>query len=105
MLPLVSLHADVLVMAPTAPVIALGIWWNANTISHTFIHEPFFRRPGANWLFSGRLLLLLGFPQSFWRYRHLCHHGRNARDPYSAGTATASWREGFDIAVQTLLVM
>ena len=29
-------------LAPAA--IAVGIWWIANTISHLFIHLPFFRR-------------------------------------------------------------
>src|SRR5206468_6361792 len=36
-------HAAVLMAAPAAPVIAFGLWWNANTISHYFIHRPFFR--------------------------------------------------------------
>jgi hypothetical protein len=26
-------HAGVLVVAPSIPVIALGLWWNSNTIS------------------------------------------------------------------------
>jgi hypothetical protein len=67
-------HLAVLFLAPTAPVIAVGIWWNANTIAHLFIHRPFFRRRSANVLFAAYLSALLGFPQSLWRYRHLAHH-------------------------------
>jgi Fatty acid desaturase len=63
---------------PSAPVIAAGLWWNANTISHNFIHRPFFRSRAVNLIFSIYLSVLLGFPQSVWRDRHLAHHG-NAR--------------------------
>jgi hypothetical protein len=55
-------------------VIALGVWWNSNTISHNFIHRPFFRSRAANSFFAACLGLLLGIPQSLWRDRHLAHH-------------------------------
>jgi hypothetical protein len=55
-------------------VVALGLWWNANTVSHNFIHLPFFRSRAGNRLFSAFLSLLLGLPQSFWKARHLAHH-------------------------------
>ena len=74
MIALAATHAVVLFTIPTAPVIALGLWWNSNTISHNFIHRPFFRRRLANVLFGVYLSLLLGFPQSLWRDRHLAHH-------------------------------
>ena len=74
MIGLAVAHAVLLFTIPTAPVIALGLWWNSNTISHNFIHRPFFRRRLANVLFAGYLSLLLGFPQSLWRDRHLAHH-------------------------------
>ena len=57
-----------------ALAIGVGIWWNANTVAHHFIHRPFFRSRAANALFSAGLTLLLGFPQSLWRRRHLAHH-------------------------------
>src|SRR5215475_7989633 len=60
---------------PSIPFIAFGLWWNANTISHNFIHRPFFRSSALNAAFSCYLSLLLGFPQSLWRARHLAHHG------------------------------
>jgi hypothetical protein len=56
-------------------LMAVGLWWNANTVSHNFIHRPFFRRRALNVAFSCYLSLLLGFPQSLWRARHLAHHG------------------------------
>jgi len=71
---LAGAHAALLLAAPTAPVIAIGLWWNANTISHYFIHRPFFRRRGANHAFAAYLSVLLGFPHALWRGRHLAHH-------------------------------
>jgi hypothetical protein len=56
-----------------AIAIAIGVWWNANTISHIFIHRPF-RSRAASASFAAVLTALLGFPQSVWRDRHLAHH-------------------------------
>jgi hypothetical protein len=67
-------HGALLLAVPTAAVVALGVWWNSNTISHYFIHKPFFRVRGLNLFFSVYLSLLLGIPQEFWRQRHLGHH-------------------------------
>lgn len=71
---LAVLHAAALLIWPSAVTIALGLWWNANTISHNFIHRPFFRSRRTNFLFSCYLSALLGFPQTLWRDRHLAHH-------------------------------
>lgn len=68
-------HAAVLLAAPSIPVIAIGLWWNANTISHNFVHLPFFRSRILNRLYSIYLSLLIGIPQSLWRAHHLTHHG------------------------------
>jgi hypothetical protein len=54
--------------------VALGLWWNSNTIAHYFIHRPFFRPRQLNALFSLYLSVLLGVPQRLWRDRHLAHH-------------------------------
>jgi len=67
-------HAAILMRWPAPPLIALGLWWNANTIAHNFIHRPFFRAAAVNRLFSAALSMLLGIPQSLWRDRHLAHH-------------------------------
>src|ERR1700688_1110620 len=63
-----------LVALPSAPVVALGLWWNSNTVAHYFIHRPFFAARSLNLLFSLCLSLLLGVPQRLWRDRHLAHH-------------------------------
>src|SRR2546430_2743525 len=75
--------------------IAIGIWWTANTVSHLFIHRPFFRRRAANTWCAAGLTALLGFPQSVWRDRHLAHHaGRTFRLRFSR-----------DVVAQTALVV
>jgi len=67
-------HAAVLLTVPSIAVIALGLWWNANTIAHNFIHRPFFRSPAANRGYSAFLSAVLGLPQAAWRARHVAHH-------------------------------
>lgn len=67
-------HGAILMVWPSIPLVAVGLWWNANTISHQFIHRPFFRTKKLNTTFSCYLSLVLGFPQSLWRARHLAHH-------------------------------
>jgi hypothetical protein len=57
-----------------AIAIAIGVWWNANTVSHIVIHRPFFRRRTANAWFAALLTAVSGIPQSLWRDRHLAHH-------------------------------
>ena len=74
MITLALMHGVVLIAWPILPVFALGLWWNANTVSHNFIHRPFFKSSWLNRLFSLYLTALLGFPQSVWRDRHLAHH-------------------------------
>lgn len=81
--------------APSVPLVALGLWWNANTIAHNFVHRPFFSTRGADRIFSAYLSLLLGFPQALWRRRHLAHH---ALAPPAGGS-----RAG--LAVETGLVL
>ena len=71
---LAALHGILLVAWPVAPVIAIGLWWNSNTIAHNFIHRPFFESCRLNLLFSAYLSVLLGIPQALWRDRHLAHH-------------------------------
>src|SRR6185503_785957 len=88
-------HGGLLLALPTIAFVALGLWWNANTISHHFIHRPFFRGRAINAIFSCYLSLLLGFPQSFWRARHLAHHGGGRFDsrlkPLDCVAVVALW--------------
>jgi hypothetical protein len=71
---LAGLHGAVLAAGPGALVIALGVWWGSNTVSHDFIHRPFFRSRALNRTFALYLTLVLGIPQSIWRARHFAHH-------------------------------
>ena len=87
---LTAAHAAVLIAAPSAAVIAIGMWWNANTISHNFIHRPFFASARANGVFALGLSLLLGFPQAEWRDRHLRHHAGVER--FVRPSRTAMWQ-------------
>ncbi|HSE38292.1 MAG TPA: fatty acid desaturase, partial [Blastocatellia bacterium] len=93
-------HGALLLALPSIPLVAVGLWWNANTISHHFIHRPFFRSRTLNACFSSYLSLVLGFPQSLWRARHLAHHramegGRGRSDlkpaPLDFGAVVALW--------------
>ena len=92
---LAGAHGAMLLAAPIMPVIAIGLWWNANTISHYFIHRPFFHRRSANRAFAAYLSVLLGFPHALWRDRHVAHH---------AGT-TARIRLSGELALHTALVL
>jgi hypothetical protein len=67
-------HGIALLLWPSVWLIGLGMWWCANTVSHNFIHLPFFKPPTANAIFSLYLTTLLGVPQTLWRQRHLAHH-------------------------------
>src|SRR5688572_9821387 len=75
---LALLHGAFLLAVPAWPVVALGLWWNANTVSHGFVHGHWGRRARAFW--SPYLSALLGLPQELWRQKHLAHHaGRPLR--------------------------
>jgi fatty acid desaturase len=74
MVALAALQAVILALWPVTPLIAVGMWWNSNTIAHNFVHRPFFRSGAMNSIFSAFLSVLLGIPQTLWRDRHLAHH-------------------------------
>jgi hypothetical protein len=95
MVALAAAQGALLVAAPSPALIALGLWWNSNTISHNFVHRPFFRGRWANRLFAAYLSALLGVPQALWRERHLAHH---------AGVAPRL-RFSFELALQVALVL
>ena len=72
---LAGLHGAVLLLAaPGAAVLAIGVWWGSNTIAHDFLHKPFFASRRLNRFFALYLTALLGIPQALWRSRHLAHH-------------------------------
>jgi Fatty acid desaturase len=80
-------HGALLLLAPTAPIIAIGLWWNSNTVAHLFLHRPFFRSPAANRLFACYLTLAVGIPQTLWRDVHLAHHAGVPWRPRLSGPA------------------
>jgi fatty acid desaturase len=88
-------YAALLLSVPSIPLIAIGLWWTANTVAHNFIHTPFFRSRSLNRLYSIYLSALMGFPQGRWRARHLQHHRGDERP--------ARWTR--DVIVETGVVV
>jgi hypothetical protein len=89
-------HGFLLLAVPSAPLIALLLWWNANTVSHNFVHRPFFGSRFATRGYAAYLSLLLGVPQSQWRARHLAHHAARARGsgaPHRLAAGRWAWTE------------
>jgi fatty acid desaturase len=72
-------HALALITIPSIPLVAIALWWNANTIAHNFIHTPFFRSRSFNVCYSIFLSMVQGIPQTLWRHRHLAHHAGQDR--------------------------
>ena len=93
-------HACALVVVPSIPLIAIGLWWNANTIAHNFIHRPFFRSRWANRAFSAFLSLVLGVPQRLWRARHLAHHAES-----TTGHGSIRWTPAMFVEAGLVLAM
>jgi Fatty acid desaturase len=103
-------HAAALLAIPSMPLVAVALWWNANTIAHNFIHRPFFRSRMANAGYSIFLSAVQGIPQTLWRHRHLAHHaGRHRRFRWSVPFAielaaiAAVWTIAFVVARATFL--
>jgi fatty acid desaturase len=69
---------------------------NFECIAHSFIHSPFFRSRRLNRAFSVFNSLLLGSPQTLYRFHHLHHHKYNndAPDPETGTTQdlSSTWR-------------
>jgi hypothetical protein len=79
----------VLLATPSVWVVALGLWWNSNTVAHYFLHRPYFRPRVLNTMFALYLSVLLGVPQSVWRERHLAHHADRPWHPRFSGQTAA----------------
>jgi fatty acid desaturase len=65
---------------------ALAIGWNLDSVSHNFIHNPFFAREPLNRLTSFVLTFELGTPQTMYKYVHMRHHAGNSDRPGPDGT-------------------
>ena len=55
-------------------VYSVSMSWNINGISHNFIHNPYFRFPLFNRLFSILESITVGFSQIFYECIHMQHH-------------------------------
>jgi fatty acid desaturase len=65
-------------------VYSVSISWNINGISHNFIHNPYFRSPLLNRLFSILESITVGFSQIFYECIHMQHHKGNSDRPTAA---------------------
>jgi len=70
---------------------ALSVFLNCTNfqcIAHNFVHTPFFARAGLHRPFSVFNSLILGLPQTLYRYHHLNHHAYNNNAPDAATGTT-----------------
>src|SRR5450432_280383 len=77
-------------MLPLGFLYSISISWNINGISHNFIHNPYFRTPLLNRLFSVLESITVGFSQVFYECIHMQHHKGNADRPNESGE-TIDW--------------
>jgi fatty acid desaturase len=78
------------VMLPLGFIYSVSISWNINGVSHNFIHNPYFRSPLLNRLFSIMESITIGFSQVFYECIHMQHHKGNADRPDEHGN-TIDW--------------
>ena len=55
-------------------IYAISISWNINSVSHNFIHTPYFAPRWLNYAFSLLESLSVGFSQTYYRWVHMRHH-------------------------------
>ncbi|TDP46391.1 fatty acid desaturase [Zavarzinia compransoris] len=64
---------------------AVAVSWNINSISHNFIHNPYFRQRWLNACFSFMLSATVGFSQAMYDFVHMRHHSGNMDRPDDGG--------------------
>lgn len=70
---------------PLALLYSISISWNINSVSHNFIHNPYFKSRTLNTLFSFILSLSIGFSQTMYNFVHMRHHSGNMDRPDKNG--------------------
>ncbi|MFK0690106.1 fatty acid desaturase family protein [Mesorhizobium sp. IMUNJ 23033] len=64
---------------------AVSISWNINSISHNFIHTPYFTKRWLNRAFSLLESITIGFSQTYYHWVHMRHHSGNSDKPDETG--------------------
>ncbi|HBF29581.1 fatty acid desaturase [Rhizobium sp.] len=64
---------------------AVSISWNINSISHNFIHTPYFTSKRWNYAFSLLESVAIGFSQTYYHWVHMRHHSGNSDRPDENG--------------------
>ncbi len=64
---------------------AISISWNINSISHNFIHTPYFKPKWMNYGFSLLESVAIGFSQTYYHWIHMRHHSGNSDRPDEKG--------------------
>ena len=68
-----------------AALYAFAIGWNQDSVSHNFIHNPFFTSTVMNRIVEFALTLANGTPQTMYRFVHMRHHAGNSDRPDADG--------------------
>jgi fatty acid desaturase len=68
-----------------AGLYAFAIGWNQDSVSHNFIHNPFFASKLMNRITEFALTLENGTPQTMYRWVHMRHHAGNSDKPDETG--------------------
>jgi fatty acid desaturase len=92
-------HLSWWTFTPLGLLYSISISWNINSISHNFIHNPFFKNNRLNATFSFLLSLTIGFSQSMYNFVHMRHHSGNMDKPDEAGKTLdylSIYKHGYD---------
>ncbi|WP_242923350.1 fatty acid desaturase [Caulobacter sp. CCUG 60055] len=85
---------------------AASIGWNLDSVSHNFIHNPFFKSRLLNRITEFALTLELGVPQTMYKYVHMRHHAGNSDRKAADGTTIdpiSLYRYGADGKAEPML--
>lgn len=89
-----------------AGLYAFAIGWNQDSVSHNFIHNPFFTSKLMNRITEFALTLENGVPQTMYAYVHMRHHAGNSDRPGAEGETVdpiSIYRNGADGKAEPML--